>query len=293
MAGKRRTRTGSRAQTNSRRSAGSRAQANGRRSTGNRRRRKRRGGGKTRIISTVILIVCLAVFLFAGYKLISIFREYNKGDSNYDDLQSFLEVPDDSGDAEDIYIDFEGLLKENSDLAAWIRIGGNINISYPVMQSDDNDFYLRRLFNKTQNILGSIFMDYRCNADLTDENTIIYGHNTKNGSMFGGLKEWKEKEEYDNNPYFYIYTPDGMVHEYQVCAVVVTDDQADDYRIEFEDSDDFLSWEKEIQESSLYDTGVELDENSQIVTLSTCTNRTDSERLIVHGVKTGTRECKK
>lgn len=261
--------------------------------TKKRRRRRRRSGRKTRIISTVILIVCLAVFLFAGYKLIHIFHEYNKGDNSYDDLQGFLEIPDDSDDAEDICIDFESLLKENSDLVAWIRIEGNINISYPVMQSDDNDFYLRRLFNRTKNILGSIFVDYRCDADLTDENTIIYGHNTKNGSMFGGLKKWMEKEEYDVNPYFYIYTPDGMVHEYQVCAVVVTDDQADDYRIEFEDSDAFRSWEKEILEGSLYDTGVELDENSQIVTLSTCTNRTESERLIVHGVRTGTRECKK
>lgn len=265
-------------------------------SSGRIKRRSRKSTARSRIgsiISTVILIVCLAVFLFSAYKLFGIFHEYNKGDKNYDDLQIYIEAPEDTDAPAGFHVDFDELLKQNGDLAAWIRIGGNINISYPVMQSEDNDYYLRRLFNKTHNILGSIFIDYKCNADLTDENTLIYGHNTKNGSMFGGLKKWEDKKEYDDNPYFYIYTPDGMVHIYQVCAMAVTDDEADNYTIEFENSDDFSSWEKEIQENSLYDTGVELDENSRIVTLSTCTNRTESERFIVHGVEIETKECVK
>lgn len=246
------------------------------------------------VLSTVILIVSFAVFVFAAYKLYLIFHEYNKGDNSYEKVREYIrDTEADADDMDDFYVDFDSLLKQNSDLIAWIRIDGTINISYPVMQSEDNDFYLRRLFDKSHNILGSIFMDFNCSSDLTDENTIIYGHNTKNGSMFGGLKKWKEKDEYDDNPYFYIYTPDGMSHQYQVCSVTITDAESLDYQIGFEDTEEFLEWESEILGKSLYDTGVELDENSKIVTLSTCTNRTAEERLVVHGVEIKTRECAK
>lgn len=255
----------------------------------NRIRKKSSGG----ILSLLLLIIALSVFAFAAYKLYQIFHEYDKGDKSYEKIREYVRDTETEEEKDDFSVDFDSLLKQNSDLIAWIRIDGRINISYPVMQSDDNDFYLRRLFDKTHNILGSIFMDYNCSSDLTDENTIIYGHNTKNGSMFGGLKKWKEKEEYEDNPYFYIYTPDGMSHQYQVCSVTVTDAESLDYQIGFEDGEDFLNWEKEIQERSLYDTGVELNEDSRIVTLSTCTNRTEEERLVVHGVKIKTRECVK
>lgn len=262
------------------------------------KKKRKKGGAGGRIFSMVLFLVSLAVFCFAGYKLYTIYHEYNQGDDTYDSLQAYVIETDDDKKEEDekeaaFSVDFEELLKQNKDLVGWIRIEEPLNISYPVMQSEDNDYYLRRLFDKSYNILGSIFMDYNCNADLTDDNTIIYGHNTKNGSMFGGLKKWKDKEEYDKNPYFYLYTPDGLCHQYQVCAVTVTDSRASDYKLDFEDNEAFTAWEKEIQEKSLYDTGVELDENSQIVTLSTCTNRVDSERLIVHGVEIQVRESDK
>lgn len=261
-----------------------------------------------KVISAVILIVALGVLAFAGFKLYSIYHEYNKGDNSYNDLQGFVKLIEteskESTESEEtleveemekdpFYIDFEELLKKNGDLIGWIRIDDPVNISYPIMQSEDNNFYLRRLFDKTHNILGSIFMDFNCNSDLKDQNTIIYGHNTKNGSMFGGLKKWQDKEEFDKNPYFYIYTPDGLSYEYKICGISVTDAESFHYQYSFENDDTFTEWEEQIQNDSLYDTGVVLDEESEIVTLSTCTNRVEEERLVVHGLKVKVRECEK
>jgi sortase B len=247
------------------------------------RKRKRSGMGTVR---TIVFIIALIVFCIAGYKLYTIFHEYYKGDSSYEKLQIYV----DDDDSDGFKVDFDKLKQENPDIVAWIRIDSPVNISYPVMQSDDNNYYLRRLFDRSSNILGSIFMDYSCNADLTDDHTIIYGHNTKNGSMFGGLKKWQSKNSFDKNPYFYIYTPDGLCHTYKICAACVTDDQSISYQMYFAEDEDFLDWQSQIQSSALYNTGVELDENSKIVTLSTCTNRTESERLVIHGVETEVKE---
>ena len=83
-------------------------------------------------------------------------------------------------------VDFSLLKQENEDIVGWIYCEGT-PISYPVVQSGDNQYYLHRLINGEYNIAGSIFMDYRNNAELEDNNTIIYGHNMKNNTMFGYL----------------------------------------------------------------------------------------------------------
>lgn len=259
-------------------------------------KKKKKSGAGGKIFSVLLLVISIGVFCTAGYKLYTIFHEYDKGDDSYDELEAYIDdekAPGADDDKDPFHVDFDKLLKKNGDLIGWIRIDDPVNISYPLMQSKDNKFYLRRLFTKEHNILGSIFMDYNCSSRLSDDNTIIYGHNTKNGSMFGGLKKWKEKKEFKKNPYFYLYTPDGLSYQYQICSITVTDARSSDYKLDFEDDEEFLAWEAEIQKNSLYDTGVSLNEHSRIVTLSTCTNRIEDERLVVHGVQVKVRECEK
>ncbi len=140
----------------------------------------------------ILLIVCIAVFAGAICALIGIWNIYHKGQAEYEDLKGFARDPDgetetdsDSEDGHEM-IDFGGLKALNPDIVAWIRCE-ELGIDYPVVQGADNDYYLHRTFTGEDHIAGCIFMDCRNSADFSDQRTILYGHNMKDGSMFGRL----------------------------------------------------------------------------------------------------------
>lgn len=258
-----------------------------------RRRRGRRRKGKGNIVSNIILVVAVAVFLFSGYKLYTIYSEYNKGDNEYETIMDeviTLETPknEEEKGAEEktiFKVDFEKLQSINKEVVGWIRFDNPEKISYPIVRGTDNDKYLKTTVEGKKNSAGSIFMDANNAADFTDRNTFIYGHNMKNGSMFGQLRKYKNADFYKQNPYFYIYTPDGKEVKYQVYAVCIVEDTSESYQKFYADDDDFLAYLKQIKKISRYDTGVEVTAQSQVVSLSTCTNVTETQRLLVHGVK--------
>lgn len=97
-----------------------------------------------------------------------------------------------------IKVDFERLQEENKDIIAWLYCP-DTEINYPVVQSKDNEYYLRRLLDGTWNIAGTLFMDYRNAADCSDLHTIIYGHNMKNNTMFGSLPKYSKQEYYEEH----------------------------------------------------------------------------------------------
>lgn len=108
-----------------------------------------------------------------------------------------------------LFVDFEELRKINEDTVAWIDFPGQ-EISYPVVCGSDNAHYLKYTFEGNRNAAGCIFVDSRNGGILTDDNTIIYGHNMRNGSMFGLLKRYMEQEHYEKFPYFDLYLPDEI-----------------------------------------------------------------------------------
>lgn len=121
--------------------------------------------------------------------------------------------------------------------------------------------------------------------DFSDRNSIIYGHRMKDGSMFRHLQDYEEKSFWEENPYFYIYTPDGKEITCQIYSYAVVDATSDVYLTSFADNgayQEFLNMTKEV---SAYDTGVEVTAEDTIVTLSTCTSASDDHRIIVQGVK--------
>lgn len=105
-----------------------------------------------------------------------------------------------------ITVDFERLQEENKDIIAWLYCP-DTEINYPVVQSKDNEYYLRRLLDGTWNIAGTLFMDYRNAADCSDLHTIIYGHNMKNNTMFGSLPKYSKQEYYEEHSVLYLLTP--------------------------------------------------------------------------------------
>lgn len=177
-------------------------------------------------------------------------------------------------------INFTELNAINEDIIGWIRIGA-LDLSYPVAQSTDNDYYLHRTFERVDNFAGCIFLNCDNSKYFTDMNSIVYGHNMKNGSMFGTLKDFEKQEVYDKNPYFWIFTPE-FIYQYRIFSCSVVSKVGDPYRTRFV-TEDFQNFINNSQSASMIDNGgVEVTTEDRITTLSTCTGD-DSTRFIVQG----------
>lgn len=257
---------------------------NRRRSTGTRSAKARKRAGFD-IVSTTVLIAAVCVFVFSLYQLVMMLVPYYTGSEEYDSIREYAIT--EGSDGQGFSVDFDALLQENPDTVAWIRFDEPSVISYPVVKSADNNEYLTKSFSANDNKLGTIFVDMRCSSDFSDRNTLIYGHNLRvSGRMFSKLLEYEDRSFYEENPYFYIYTPDGKVRTYTIFAASVVDETADNYKISYASDADFEKYLELCRNSSLYDTGVELNAQSQIVSLSTCTNGAETERFLVQGVLT-------
>ncbi|MBQ4563562.1 MAG: class B sortase [Lachnospiraceae bacterium] len=167
----------------------------------------------------------------------------------------------------------------NPDYIGWIIIA-DTNINYPMVQTVDNDYYLYRLFDRTDNRAGSLFADYRCEDVFKYRNTIIYGHNRLDGSMFANLRKYETDWFYNSHPTFYIYTEDGPVL-YQIFSIYVTDPGSSTYITRFASDEKYVEWLNERYELSRVKPNVVLDADTDIVTLSTCVNNS-TQRLVVH-----------
>lgn len=261
-------------------------------------RQKRAGKSRKRnIISNIILVIAISIFFFSAYKLISIYMEYHKGSQEYASIVDEvieIQMPDEDKDIEEeqdvtvhttLNVDFAKLKNINDDVVGWIQFDEPDRINYPIVRGADNDKYLTTTFEGKTNSAGAIFMDASNAKDFSERNTFIYGHNMKNGSMFGQLRKFKTKAYYEQNPYFYIYTPDGKEVKYQIFAVCIVEDASRSYIKYYNNDEEYMDYLKYLKSIACYDTGVEVTADSKIVSLSTCTNVSDTQRLLVHGVK--------
>jgi len=263
------------------------------------RQNKTEKNRKRSVVSNIILAIAVCIFVFSAYKLISIYSEYHKGDKEYDSIvEDAIEVQEPQEEEAvkgeekprvhaSLKVDFEKLKKVNKDVVAWIQFDEPERISYPIVKGEDNDKYLTTTYEGKKNSSGAIFMDANNSGEFADRNTFIYGHNMKNGSMFGQLRKFKTKDYYEQNPYFYIYTPDGKEVKYQIFAVCIVEDTSRSYTRFYNSDEEYVDYLKYLKSIARYDTGVEVNAESKIVSLSTCTNVSETQRLLVHGVKIG------
>ena len=276
-------------------------------------RRRKRTKTLGDVIRLIVMRAALAVFLYSGYTLYGFYKEYKKSSDEYDNLENSY-AADQEQESENIDnledddalqsisgqevrtvfedgeektlpvlknpIDFTQLLSVNSDIVGWLRIRA-LDISYPVVQGKDNDYYLHRTFEKTDNFAGCLFVNSYNMGDFTDQNTIIYGHNMKNGSMFGKLKNFSDPEVFKKSRYFWIFTPD-FIYQYRIFSASVVDKTGLTYQISFTD-DEFDQFISRAYSNSVVDNqGVTVTKEDRIVTLSTCTGD-DSTRFVVMG----------
>ena len=178
-------------------------------------------------------------------------------------------------------VNFKQLQAINPDIVGWLYVDTQNNISYPILRGEDNEMYLHQTFRKQYLFAGSIFEDYHNNTDFADPNTVIYGHNMKDGSMFGTLKNMNDQEKYDANPYFWILTPEGN-YRYHIFAIFTTGADSDTYTLYYQNGPEFLKWEEKMQSQSNVKNEVPLAKSDKAVILSTCTSDS-SVRCVVIG----------
>ncbi len=225
----------------------------------------------------LILLVVLGFFLYDTY--------FSKGDTfNEYKNPNYVEVEDDEIPLNPI--DFEKIWEVNPDVCAWIQVEGLEVIDYPILQSSpeaDDNYYLDHDINGDVKRAGSIYIQKLNKSDFSDRNTLIYGHNMLNGSMFGRLKKFRNSEFFNQNRNIYIYTPDQIM-QYEIVSCFIYDDRhilnSFNFSIENECQEFFdqclnpSSRTKQVFEDATLTT------SDKIITLSTCTSN-DSERELL------------
>ena len=263
-------------------------------------------------IWNILPLLLAAVFLFSAWQVVKLALEYRGGTESYDALQQYIstgvpELPQSSKETEPeqkpedptqesaqemteaapaesslpIQVDFEALQQVNPDIVGWIYIEGT-QINYPVVQGDDNSYYLTHLFDGSYNRSGCIFMDAECFSDFSGQNNILHGHHMKNGSMFAGIRKYRTQSYYDEHPVGILLTPEGSYQvEFFSGYVVSTSDDAWD---KFFSDEEFEAWLNKLQKKSRFESDVVPGVNDRILTLSTCSYEYDNARFVLHGV---------
>ncbi len=181
-----------------------------------------------------------------------------------------------------VEVDFDELLEANPDVVGWIYCEDTI-INYPVLQGEDNSYYLHHTLDGTYVRTGSIFADGNNRRDFQDANTIIYGHHTKDVFMFATLDYWAEQKYYEEHPVIWLLTP---TQDYKIVLFsgYHTSAYSDTYQIFSEPGEAFAEYLAACREQSDFQADVELDENAKYVLLSTCAYVFTDARYVLHGM---------
>ena len=196
-------------------------------------------------------------------------------------INKIVEAPDiNNVDLQEVLKD---LYKQNKDTVGWLNVPGT-NINYPVVKGNDNDYYIRHSFDKSYNKAGWIFADYRNNFDGNDINTIIYGHNRRDGSMFWTLKDTLKSSWWNNKDNHIIsFITNDEIQKYQVFSVYEVEKEEYYITTDFE-STDLQEFINTIKSRSKHNFKVDVTTDDKILTLSTCSND-NRYRTVLHAVK--------
>ena len=202
-------------------------------------------------------------------------------------INEFVNPPKDKNDLtyqfinEDFYqVDLTNVIKENPDTVGWIYINENIN--YPIVQSHDNNYYLDHSFTKEKSPAGWIYLDYRNDLNNLSKNTIIYGHNRQDNSMFGTLKNLLKEETYtDKNNYLIKISTPKYNTIWQIFSVYIWLNETYYLTTNFLSEESFSNYVQTIKKRSMIDFPTSINNQDKVLTLSTCKNN-NGERIVIH-----------
>lgn len=269
---------------------------------------KKKSGDIYKIICIILLIILIGIVAVWGYRIIV----ENRANSKYEEIQNTVNSAAKQAETEAVIIeteteeeteteteevqnafdipeknlDWASLYAENKDIYAWIYIPGT-QVDYPVLQSaSDDSYYLNHNIDGSYGKPGCIYTEKINSKDFTNYNTVLYGHNMKNGEMFGCLHDYEDKTFFDENPYVYVYTEE-KTYVYEIFAAYTATNahilNTNDFSTQegFADYLDNVVYNKALTGNFRNDTRVTSD--NRIITLSTCTSNS-SKRWLVQAV---------
>lgn len=238
----------------------------------NRSRGKQTGRNRTSFwLLITVIIVAAAVLVFCAIKLVGISRSYSDSADYYNGITDQVAGGEQNvlGQAS-LNWNYNALLELCEDAVGYIYQKDTV-ISYPIMQAEDNDKYLRALMNGEYSIGGTLFVDYRCEGALDARYSIVYGHNMDDGSMFGSITSYKDESYYQKHKTFEIYSGEKMYTYYVYAAMQVpVDNEMGIFTIPSTD-EEFLSSMQMLRAQNSYEMDdIEISADSKVVVLSTC-----------------------
>jgi sortase B len=177
---------------------------------------------------------------------------------------------------------FNVLREKNKEIMGWIQIDSTI-INYPVVQSVDNEYYMTRNVLGQKDVSGSIFIDYKVQLHNSPKHIIIYGHHMDNQTMFAPLIKYKDSRFFQKNPMIELDTLYGK-SKWRIFSAYQTSINFNYLRTEFIDDPDFEQFQSILLQKSLHQTSLDVKASNRILTLSTCTNRREDDRFVVHAL---------
>lgn len=248
--------------------------------------------------SKLLTLLYLVVFLYSGFALVKYLYTYYEASKSLKEVQVIYETTlksigekskEEASLKEDLlskYMirpQFEDLQAVNKNIVGWISVEGT-ELNNPILQADNNDFYLERNYKNNYSRAGSVFMDYRNDVIDMSRNTVLYGHAMKNGTMFGSLKNYMKQDYANAHSTIYL---DTLYEGYDVEVFASYETTIDFYYIEteFTTNEAFMQFIEEVKERSVIETDVQIGLDDKIVTLSTCKDSvvSDDQRFVVQG----------
>lgn len=225
-----------------------------------------------KIIRLSITLILIYMLIFSIYNIYIKLAEYKKADNVYKDVRKISQSIESNKN--------KVLSSINPDYRFWLNVD-NTNIDYPVVQGNNNEYYLTHDFNKNYLPSGSIFMDYR-NSFEEDNIIIVYGHHMRNKTMFGELEKFKNEKFFNGNNLIRVEYK-NTTYIYEVFSVYVADLNNKDYlKVDFKDKKDKEDYLNYIKDRSLYNKDLVLTSDDNIITLYTCSYEFENARTIVH-----------
>ena len=237
------------------------------------------------IIYYIVIVILCIIFLYSLKNIIAWLSDNKKTKKVTETIQENTEIKEVKVTEDqdiDLLIDasLEDLKNINKDTVGYIRVLGT-KIDYPIVKTTDNEFYLTHSFDKTYNKAGWVFMDYRNNLSLFDDNTILYAHGRLDNTMFGSLRSVVKSEWYENSDNYYVYYfNDYYTSKWKVFSTYKVKETSDYLTINFDNQKSKQDFIDIIKNRSVYDYNTEVKTTDKVITLSSCYD--DNYRVVLH-----------
>ena len=247
-------------------------------------------------VFTQLLIISLVIFINCFYvpnqKTVSLQRTINKDNENhisefkntisngFEDTtnKTYLNLFQYYGSLDYSIIDLESMKSNNPDIVVYLTVDGT-NINYPIVQTNNNDYYLNNDINKNYSLNGWPFMDFRNNSEMSDQNTIFYGHNLLNKTSFGSLKNIFSIKWFNDSTHQIIVTSSDYYYIYNIFSIYESDASVDYLMVDFYNNE-FEQFIINLKSKSIFDFNIDVSNDDKIITLSTCSDDSNKRRVV-------------